>query len=91
MGKSFRRPIYSKHNLRRVSDRVCTTTSNVFEGYNNSSSPGGVKEIMYDTGNKFSVGEKSNRNSKSTNKCRVLFDSVSGRKENRRLPVTGWF
>ena len=50
-----------------------------------------MKEIMYDTGNKFSVGEKSNRNSKSTNKCRVLFDSVSGRKENRRLPVTGWF
>ena len=42
---------------------------------------------MYDTGNKFSVGEKSNRNcSKFTNKCRVLFDSVSGRKENRRLP-----
>ena len=87
MGKSFRRPIYSKHNLRRVSDRVCTTTSKVFEGYNNSSSPGEGKEIMYDTGNKFSVGEKSNRNcSKFTNKCRVLFDSVSGRKENRRLP-----
>ena len=50
IGKGFRRPIYSKHNLRRVSDRVCTATSKVFEGYNYSSSPGGGKEIMYDIG-----------------------------------------
>ena len=42
---------------------------------------------MYDPGNKFSIREKRNRNcSKVTNQCRVLFDSVSGRKENRRLP-----